>query len=105
MRRRRSLRRYLHNDKSMSDKSGELYENLTQVISQAILGQTQFPNLKVERDMVLQGITAKHQIGVYWKFEFGGVPHEAIVQAKDWNTPVELDHLLTFKGVLDDLQD
>lgn len=87
----------------MSDKTGKLYENLTQVIFRAILGQTKFPNLKVDRDIVLQGVTAQHQIDVYWKFEFGGIPHEAIVQAKDWNRPVELGHLLTFKGVLDDL--
>src|SRR5271157_6575476 len=87
----------------MSDKTGRLYENLTQVIFEAILGQKQFPNLRVERDVILKGITASHQIDVYWKFEFGGIPHEAIVQAKDWNRSVELGHLLTFKGVLDDL--
>jgi hypothetical protein len=90
--------------KAMSDKTGKLYENLTQVIFQAILGQKQFLNLKVERDIILKGKTARgHQIDVYWKFEFGGVPHEAIVQAKDWNRAVELGHLLTFKAVLDDL--
>ena len=87
----------------MSDKTGKLYENLTQVIFETILGQKQFPNLKVERDIFLQGKTASHQIDVYWKFAFGGVPHEVIVQAKDWNRSVELGYLLTFKGVLDDL--
>jgi hypothetical protein len=87
----------------MSDKTGKLYENLTQVVFQAILGQKEFPNLKVERDIVLQGITVPHQIDVYWKFELGGIPHETIVQTKDWNRPVEKGHLLTFKSVLDDL--
>src|ERR1700683_156598 len=87
----------------MSDKTGKLYENLVQVIFQSIFDQQQFPNLKVERDINRKGITASHQIDVYWKFEFGGVPHEVVVQAKDWNRPVEQAHLLAFKSVLDDL--
>src|SRR5271170_3094022 len=87
----------------MSDKTGNAYENLIQIIFQAILGQKKFPNLKVERNIKLKGKTARHQIDVYWKFEFGGVPYVAIVQAKDWSKPVEQAHLLTFKAVLDDL--
>jgi hypothetical protein len=38
-----------------------------------------------------------------WKFEKGGIPYEAIVQAKDWQSRVKLGQLLEFKGVLDDL--
>ena len=87
----------------MSDRTGRPYENLTQVIFQAILGQREFPNLKVEQDIRLQGKTTSHQIDVYWKFEFGGIPHEAIVQAKNWAKRVEQVHLLAFKAILDDL--
>src|ERR1700730_10651395 len=87
----------------MSDTTGKPYENLTQVIFQAILGQKEFPNLKVERDITIQGKTACHQIDVYWKFEFGGVSHEVIVQAKDWQKLVDQLHLLAFTKVLEDL--
>jgi hypothetical protein len=87
----------------MSDNTGKPYEVLTQAIFQMILGQKDIPNLKVERNVTLQGIFTTHQIDVYWKFEFGGVSHEVIVQAKDWNKPVEKAELLTFKGVLDEL--
>ncbi len=87
----------------MNDKTGKPYENLTQVVFQTILGQKEIPNTKVERNITLQGKTARHQIDVYWKFKFGGVSHEAIVQAKDWQRPVDQLHLLAFKQVLDDL--
>jgi len=87
----------------MNDKTGKPYEVLTQVIFQAILGQKEFPNLKVERDVILQGKAQPHQIDVYWKFEFGGVSHEVIVQTKDWQKPVDLSHLMLFTQVLDDL--
>ena len=76
----------------MSEQPGKPYENLTQVIFQAILGQKEFPNLVVEHDVILQGKTGRHQIDVYWKFEHGGVPHEVIVQAKDWQKPVDQSH-------------
>ena len=87
----------------MSEKAGTPYEELTQAIFQSILGQKEFPNLVVEHDVILQGKTGRHQIDVYWKFEFGGVLHEAIVQAKDWQKRVDQLHLLAFRQVLDDL--
>ena len=79
------------------------YESLTQIIFQSIIDQKQFPNLKVERDVILQGKIVPHQIDLYWRFEVGGIPHEVIVQAKDWGRPVHQGELLKFKGVIDDL--
>ena len=87
----------------MSDKTGRSYENLIQTIFQSIILQKEFPNLGVKRDVILQGKTTSHQIDIYWKFEVGGVPYETIVQAKDWNKPVDKSHLLLFKAILDDL--
>lgn len=84
------------------DKTGQSYQNLIQVIFQ-VIGQKQFPNLKVECNVVLRGKTASHQIDVHWTFEVGGIPHEVIVQAKDWNSRVKKGQLLEFKAVLDDL--
>jgi hypothetical protein len=57
----------------------------------------------VESNITLQGKTARHQIDVHWRFEFGAVPHETIVQTKDLNKPVEQVHLLAFKEILNDL--
>ena len=87
----------------MSGKAGKPYEKLTQAIFQAIHGQKEFPNLVVKHDVTLQGKIRPHQIDVYWKFVFRGVPHEVIVQSKDWRKPVDQGQLIQFKGVLDDL--
>jgi Restriction endonuclease len=87
----------------MSNKTGKPYENLTRVIFQEILNQKEIPNVAVEQNVTLQGKTASHQIDVYWKFEVARVTHETIVQAKDWNKPVDQLHLLAFKEILDDL--
>jgi hypothetical protein len=85
------------------DNTGRPYEILVQAIFQAIHDQEEVANLIVERNKTLQGRTTPHQIDVYWKFEKGGIPYEAILQAKDWQSRVKLGQLLEFKGVLDDL--
>jgi Restriction endonuclease len=89
---------------AQKDKTGQSYENLVQVIFQSIVLQRDYPNLSVERNVILQGKTTSHQIDIYWKFEVGGVQYETIVQAKDWNKPVDKSHLLLFKSILDDLR-
>jgi hypothetical protein len=81
-----------------NDKTGKSYENLVQVIFQSITRQS------VERNVILRGKTISHQIDIYWKFEVGGgVQYKTIVQAKDWNKPVDQSHLLAFRTILDDL--
>ena len=87
----------------MGDETGRSYEILTQVIFQSILGQKEFPNLVVKRNVTLRGRTGSHQIDIYWRFEVGGVPFEVIVQAKDWQRRVDQLHLLAFRQILDDL--
>jgi hypothetical protein len=79
------------------DKTGKSYEKLVQVIFQSITRQS------VERNVIIRGKTTSHQIDIYWKHEIGGVQYESIVQAKDWNKPVDKSHLLAFKAILDDL--
>ncbi len=83
--------------------TGVSYEVLVQGIFQAINDQDEVANLAVERNKTLQGITTRHQIDVYWKFEKGGITYETIVQAKDWKNPVKKGQLIEFKGVRDDL--
>jgi len=85
------------------DNTGKPYEVLVKAIFQAIHNQEEVATLIVERNKTLRGKTTPHQIDVYWKFEKGGIPYEAVVQAKDWLSRVKLGQLLEFKGVLDDL--
>src|ERR1022692_3138806 len=74
------------------DNTGKPYEILVQAIFQAIHDQEEVATLVVERNKTLQGKTTPHQIDVYWKFEKGGIPYEAIVQAKDWQSRVKISN-------------
>jgi hypothetical protein len=85
------------------DNTGKPYEILVQAIFQAIHDQEEVATVIVGRNKTLQGRTTPHQIDVYWEFEKGGISYAAIVQAKDWQSPVKLGQLLEFRGVLDDL--
>lgn len=83
--------------------TGIPYEQLTQIIFDNILNQSQTETIDVKQNVILQGKTAKHQIDVFWEFEKGGVKYKTIIQAKDWKYRVKQEQLLTFKAILDDL--
>jgi hypothetical protein len=87
----------------MADKTGKLYENLAQVVFQAIVNQNDVSNVVVEHNVVLTGKHTSHQIDVYWKFVAAHVEYETIVQCKDHENPINQGELLKFKAVLDDL--
>lgn len=88
----------------MSKNTGIPYEKLTQTIFNEIVNQDLVETIKIEHDITLQGKTTTHQIDVYWEFKVGGVEYATIVQCKDWKNTVSQEHLLTFKAVIDDLQ-
>ena len=79
------------------------YELLIQAIFQQILDQDRVPNIRVEHDVVKQGVKAKHQIDVYWEFELGGIIYPTVVQGKNWAKPVDQGEILKFESVLNDL--
>src|SRR5258708_3434945 len=87
----------------MRDKAWQSYENLAEVIFRAIFLREQVPNLSVERNIILLGKTASHQVDVFLRFELGGVEYQTIVQTKNWGKPVDQLHLFGFKTILDDL--
>ena len=88
----------------MSKNTGIPYEILTQKIFNLILNNNRVKNINVDHDVELQGITAKHQIDVYWEFEEGGIKYRTIVQTKDWTTQsVKQEQLFAFKCILSDL--
>lgn len=83
--------------------TGISYEEITQVIFQEILNQEAIKGIQVEHNVTLAGKTTKHQIDVFWEFEFGGIQYQTVVQAKDWNKAVDQGELLKLHGVLVDL--
>ena len=95
--------RWLQSNGLYAMNAGTPYEQITQAIFQEILDQDSVRTIKVDHDITLQGKILRHQIDVYWEFEVGGVKYRTIVQAKDWNKPVDQGELLKLWGVLDDL--
>jgi len=87
----------------MTHNTGIPFELLTQQIFLNLVNQNLVRNIDVKHDVTLQGMTAKHQIDVYWKFEIGGISYATVIQAKDWNTPLNQGELFKFKCVLNDL--
>jgi hypothetical protein len=88
----------------MSNRTGKPYEKLAQAVFQAIHNQSEIHNIDVRHNVKLKGKYAGfHQVDVYWKFEVAGIERETIVQAKDWNKPVDQGELFKLKCVLDDL--
>ncbi len=83
--------------------TGKDYELIVQKVFQSILNQKFVKNINVEHDVTLQGKSTTHQIDVYWEFSDGISNYATIVQAKDYNSKVSQDKLLTFKSVIDDL--
>lgn len=83
--------------------TGKEYELIVQRVFQSILNQKAVQNIKVEHDITLQGKDTTHQIDVYWEFSDGISQYATIVQAKDYNSKVSKEKLLTFKSVIEDL--
>ena len=84
--------------------TGTSFELLTRSIFNLIVNEKRVETIDVRHDVELHGITAKHQIDVYWEFKVGGITHKTIVQTKDWSNPVKQEQLFAFKCILDDLQ-
>ncbi len=87
----------------MAAKRGESYESLTQRVLDLIVNQKEVNTIKVQRDVQVQGITAKHQIDVYWEFERGGIKYITLVSAKDWASRVPQSELFSFGEILKDI--
>jgi len=87
----------------MCANTGLPYELVVQSIFQEILDQDGACTIRVEHDVELQGRTTTHQIDVLWRFEIGGIRYLTLVQAKDWDSKIKKEHVLAFRGVLDDI--
>ena len=83
--------------------TGKDYEVLTQIIFNEIVNQNSVETIDVQHNIILQGKDTKHQIDVYWEFKHVGIDYCTVVEAKDWQSPVNQEKLLAFKSVLQDL--
>lgn len=87
----------------MTLNNGLPFELINQEIFSILINQDSVRNIEVNHDVVLQGITATHQVDVYWEFEMGGITYKTVVQSKDWAKRIDQGELLKFRAVLDDL--
>lgn len=94
------------------DNKATEYEKLVESVFEGLLKLEgpQFRNLRIERNARLDAITRrpdgtpiKRQIDVYWEFEIGGITYRTVIQAKNWNQPVDFPVIDTFKNVLSDI--
>lgn len=59
---------------------------------------------QVLHDVKLEGRSGqKHQIDVYWEYEVAGNKYKVAIECKNYNRPVPISVVQSFKGVLDDL--
>ena len=88
----------------MNNKNtGIEYEKLIQTIFSQMQEQDLVKTINIQQNIIIQGKTIKHQVDVYWEFEIGGITYKTIVQAKDWNSKVKQEQLLSFAQVLEDI--
>lgn len=83
--------------------TGKPYEVLTGMIFEQALRQDGVQNLEVTHRKIVQGITAKHEIDVFWRFTAAAIEHTVLVQCKDWGDKVDHGEMLKFVGVLGDI--
>lgn len=88
-----------------SEKNGKNYELLIRDIYQQIVDADfgGLQTIKVQHNVVLQGITNKHQIDVYWEFQLAGAKHVVIIEAKDKSRPVQKSDMQSFVFMLEDI--
>lgn len=84
--------------------NGKPYEILTAEAFQALLDQSPIRGVKVQQDVTLPGKDSpSHQIDVYWEFDIAGIPHQDVIQSKNWKNRVRQGELLLFSRVLEDI--
>lgn len=87
----------------MSKNTGKPYEELTERVFKRLLATQSGVVANVQRDVLLEGRSTKHQIDVTFEFTAGPISYRTIVQCKDWGSPVKQDQILAFNSVLNDI--
>ena len=91
------------NNSHKRKNTGIPYQEYIRDLYDYILNENSVNNIEVKHNHEIQGKTYPHKIDVYWEFEVGDLTYRTIVEAKDWETPVPKERVLTFKAIIDDL--
>lgn len=78
------------------------YEKFTQGIYQDLLKKDGLTT-EVKHDIKLQGKSSKHQIDVYWEYNFAGINHKVAIECKNYNKQLSIGIIRNFYGVLKDI--
>lgn len=79
------------------------YEKFTQEIFQRLINADGIRS-DVQHNVKLMGRSGqKHQIDVYWEYEYAEVKHKVAIECKNYNKAVSIDKVRDFYGVLSDL--
>ena len=91
----------------MEKNTGKSFEELVQKLYQNILDleHDEYRKIRVERDVKIIGKSGvKHQVDVYWEFEFAGITHKTIIEVKDWKNKVKKEQIMAFYEKIQDIQ-
>lgn len=84
-------------------KKGEQYEDLLRYVYQQ-LSWLNDKKVKVERNVFIIGKSGvKHQIDVYYEFEFNDIKHKVIIECKNHKRKVDKSMIQSFKAVVDEI--
>lgn len=89
--------------------TGIAYEIFVQLLMQAIINSEQFAhqkNIKVEHNKIIKdrcGID--RQFDVYWEYELGGLKYKTVIECRDYNSKISVDHVDGLMGKLHDIPD
>jgi hypothetical protein len=90
----------------MADNVNTEYEKLTQEIYQTISAFDGIQNVDIKHNVKIEGKSGcKHQIDVYWEFEFMGETHRVAIECKNYSKEVSVGRVRDFFGVLYDIGD
>lgn len=79
------------------------YELFTLEIYQLLINAQGVKTVQVQHNVKLEGRSGqKHQIDVYWEYMIAGTTHRVAIECKNYDKPIRLSVVHSFKGVLDD---
>jgi len=84
----------------MNQKPHHKPEKLAQRIFDLILQNDLAQTVVVRQNVRLPGATGQHQIDVYWEFVHREKKHVVVIQAKDWQAPIDYNELALFSDVV-----
>ncbi len=80
------------------------YEKFAQEVYRELIKADGVKTREVQHNVKLVGKSGqKHQIDVYWEYEYAGIKHNVAIECKNYNKAVPVGKVRDFYGVLSDL--